>query len=216
MIITWYGQSCFKIQSSELVIVIDPFSKDIGLTPPRFRADIALVTHQHSDHNNLDSITGNPFTIASPGEYEAKGAYIHGIQTFHDAKKGQERGLNTIYVIEVEGIRILHLGDFGEADVSNAAFLEQIGEIDILLIPVGGTYTIDGEQAAKLSKEIEPSYCIPMHYNVPGLKVSLADNTQFLKEMGIRSIEPQDKLTIKKKDIVRDEKTICCVLKSAS
>lgn len=215
MVITWYGQSCFKIQSGDLVIVIDPFSKDIGLTPPRFRADIALVTHSHPDHNNLESITGEPFSITSPGEYEVKGAYIHGIQTFHDAQNGKERGLNTIFLLEVESIRVLHMGDYGEEVVRNSRFLEEVGNVDILLVPVGGTYTIDGEDAARLAKDIEPRYVIPMHYKIPGLKISLQDENAFLKEMGVKNADRQEKFTIKKKDIAAEEKTEIIVLKPA-
>ena len=201
MVITWYGQSCFKIQSGDLVIVVDPFSKDIGLTPPRFRADIALVTHQHHDHNNLESVAGEPFVIIGPGEYEVKGAYIHGIETFHDTKNGKERGMNTIYLIEVEDIRLLHMDDYGEAMDRDSRFLEKVGEVDILLVPVGGTYTIDGQSGARLAKDVEPKFVIPMHYKIPNLNIPLADNSQFLKEMGARNAEPQEKFTIKKRDI---------------
>ncbi len=215
MVITWYGQACFKIQSGDLVIAIDPFSKEIGLTSPRFRADIALATHQHHDHNNLESLTGDPFVITGPGEYEVKGAYIHGIQTFHDTKQGKERGLNTIYLIEVEGIRLLHMGDYGEAVGEDSQFLEQVGEVDILLVPVGGTYTIDGRDAATLTKDIEPRFVIPMHYKIPGLKVTLGDNAAFLKEMGVKNPEIQEKFTIKKKDITDEEKTDVIVLMPA-
>ena len=215
MVITWYGQSCFKIQSGDLVIVVDPFTKEIGLTPPRFRADLALVTHQHNDHNNLESLTGDPFAITGPGEYEVKGAYIHGIQTFHDNHNGKERGLNTIYLVEVEGIRLLHMGDYGEEIADDSRFLEEIGEVDILLVPVGGIYTIDGRNAARLTKDVEPRFVIPMHYKLPGLSVALADSSEFLKEMGVRSFEPQDKFTIKKRDISEDEKTSVIVLNVA-
>ena len=212
MVITWYGQSCFKIQSGDLVIVVDPFSKDIGLTPPRFRADIALVTHQHHDHNNLESVAGEPFVIIGPGEYEVKGAYIHGIETFHDTKNGKERGLNTIYLIEVEGIRLLHMGDYGEEMDHDSRFLEKVGEVDILLVPVGGTYTIDGQSGARLTKDVEPKFVIPMHYKIQNLNIPLADNSQFLKEMGARNAEPQEKFTIKKRDMPEDEKTGVVVL----
>ncbi len=215
MIITWYGQSCFKIQSGDLVIVIDPFSKEIGLTPPRFRADIALSTHAHDDHNNLESVAGDPFIINSPGEYEVKGAYIHGIKTFHDNENGAERGLNTIFLVEVEGIRVLHMGDYGDDANRDAQFIEEVGEVDILLVPVGGTFTIDGQRAARLTKDIEPRFVIPMHYKIPALKVTLADNTQFLKEMGVKNAESQEKFTIKKKDITEEEKTEVVVLNIA-
>lgn len=215
MVITWYGQSCFKIQSGDLVVVIDPFSKEIGLTPPRFRTDIAISTHQHPDHNNLESITGEPFIIAGPGEYEVKGAYIHGIQTFHDNKQGAERGLNTIYLIEIEGIRLLHMGDYGEEVGNDVCFIEEVGGVDILMVPVGGIYTIDGLNAAKLTKDVEPRFVIPMHYKISELKSPLNDNAQFLKEMGVKNIEIQEKFTIKKKDIIEEEKTEVVVLNIA-
>lgn len=214
MVITWYGQSCFKIQSGELTIVTDPFSKEIGLTPPRFRADVVLVSHNHDDHNNADSLSGEPFLIRSPGEYEIKGIYVHGISTFHDASEGQERGLNTMYLIEAEGLRILHMGDFGENEMRSET-LDRIGSVDILMIPVGGTYTITGDQAAKIVKDIEPKFLIPMHYNIPGLKIALADVAEFLKEIGNPQAPSQEKLTIKKKEVNEDDKTQIVLLKVA-
>jgi len=214
MVITWYGQSCFKIQSGDLVIAIDPFSKDIGLTPPRFRADIALITHDHADHNNLASLSGEPFAITGPGEYETKGVYIRGIPTFHDNARGDIRGLNTMYLIDMEHIRVVHMGDFGE-DALREETSEIMGTVDILLIPVGGHYTIDAEQAARMVKDMEPRYVIPMHYKLPYLKAALADRDEFLKEMGARSAEVQEKFTIKKKDIIAEEKTEVVVLGTA-
>lgn len=214
MVITWYGQSCFKIQSGELTIVTDPFSKEIGLTPPRFRADVVLVSHDHHDHNNSDTLTGDPFLIRTPGEYEVKGIYVHGISTFHDTTQGGERGLNTMYLIEAEGLRILHMGDFGENEMRNET-LEQIGTVDILLIPVGGTYTITGDQAAKIVKDIEPKFLIPMHYKIPGLKIGLDSVDEFLKEMGNPNAETQEKLTVKKKEVGEDDKTKIVLLNIA-
>lgn len=214
MVITWYGQACFKIQSGDLVIAIDPFDKEIGFTPPRFRADIVMATHGHHDHNNVAAIAGEPFVITSAGEYEVKGVNVTGIETYHDTAHGRERGLNTIYMIEVEGVRILHMGDFGEASMREE-ILEAVGEIDVLMIPVGGVYTIEGDAAAKIARQVEPTIVIPMHYKIPGLKISLAGPEQFLKEMGAKDAEAQEKLTIKKKDIPEDGKTAVVVLKQA-
>ena len=212
MVITWYGQACFKIQSGDLVIAIDPFGKEIGFTSPRFKTDIALVTHGHHDHANLDTLAGEPFAIVGPGEYEVKGVFIRGIETFHDTVRGKERGLNTIYSIEVEGIRILHLGDFGEEKMREET-LDAIGDVDILMIPVGGVYTIEGDTAARVARQIEPAIVIPMHYKIPGLKPNLQGVETFLKEMGVKDTAAQDKLTIKKKDIPEDGKMTIIVLK---
>ncbi len=213
MVIQWYGQSCFKIQSGDLVVVIDPFGKEIGLTPPRFKTDVALVSHSHFDHSNAESLGGEPFLITEPGEYEAKGVYVRGIRTFHDTVEGKERGTNTAYMIQVEDIRIAHLGDFGEQEMREET-LEELGDVDILMIPVGGTYTVDGKTAGKIVKQIEPRFVIPMHYKIPGIKVALDGVESFLKEMGSK-VEAQDKFTLKKTDIGEDEKTEVVVLKPA-
>lgn len=214
MIIQWYGQACFRIQSGDLVIAIDPFAKEIGLIPPRFRANVALITHGHQDHANAEAIGGEPFLVRGPGEYEVLGIYVNGIETFHDKSQGKERGLNTIYKIEMEDIKLLHLGDFGEGTMRDET-LEKIGDVDVLMIPVGGTYTIDGTEAAKLIKQIEPRFVIPMHYKIPGLKAPLEGVEKFLKEMGVKDASPQEKFTVKKKDIGEDGKTEVIVLTPA-
>lgn len=214
MVITWYGQACFKIQSGDLVIAIDPFGREIGFTPPRFKADIALVTHGHFDHANLEALAGEPFAITGPGEYETKGVVVRGTETFHDTAQGRERGLNTIYKIEVEDLKLLHLGDFGEASMREE-ILEAVGDVDILFVPVGGVYTIEGDAAAAITRQIEPAIVIPMHYKLPGLKANLQGPEQFLKEMGVKDAEAQEKLTIKKKDISQEGKTTVVLMKQA-
>lgn len=205
MTITWYGQSCFRIDAREGVMAIDPFGKSIGLTPPRFSADILLVTHAHPDHANAGAIHGNPALITGPGEYELSGLTVRGIPTFHDDEEGRERGLNTAFVIEIasEGIVIAHLGDFGEAAVREET-LEALGDVDLLMIPVGGTYTIDGPAAAKVAGQIEPRMIVPMHYALPGLAVKLAPVEPFLKSFGIAAPERLEKLVIRKKDLAEE------------
>src|SRR5581483_7549492 len=162
--ITWAGQACFQISLSsskdvQANVVIDPFD-GIGIKMPNFDADILLVSHDHPDHNNIKAVkparsaTGaaggtEPFLIDSPGEYEVKGVFIQGITSFHDDQEGKERGLNTIFTIEAEGMRLCHLGDFGQKQLTDEQ-LEKIGAVDILMIPVGGTYTIDANQATKV------------------------------------------------------------------
>lgn len=204
MVITWYGQSCFKIQSGETVIFTDPFDKSIGLTPPRGQAHIVTVSHQHFDHANVSSLSGEPLVVEGPGEYETKGVSIKGIFSFHDDKEGKERGVNTIYVIEVEDMKVCHLGDLGQEKLTDEQ-VEKIDEVDILMIPVGGIFTVDGEQAVKIINQIEPRIVIPMHYKIPGLSLKLAGVDDFLKEMGVAKKELQDKLTLKKKDLPQEE-----------
>lgn len=214
MIITWYGHSCFKIQSGDLVLVTDPFAKDIGLTPPRMRADIVTVTHGHFDHNHTESLGGEPFVITGPGEYEVKGVYIHGIETFHDTEQGALRGLNTIYMIGIEDFTIAHLGDFGE-DALRPETMDELGSVDMLMIPVGGIYTVGAKNAAKIVKQLEPRFVIPMHYAVKGLSFKLDGVDSFLKEMGAGTIAPVEKFAVRKKDIGPEEKTEVVVLEIA-
>ncbi|OGZ33966.1 MAG: hypothetical protein A2Y98_00630 [Candidatus Portnoybacteria bacterium RBG_19FT_COMBO_36_7] len=201
MVITWYGQSCFKIQSGETVLVTDPFDKGIGLTPPRGQANIVTISHQHYDHNNMEALAAsNPLVIEGPGEYEVKGVNIIGLETFHDQKEGKERGKSTSYVIEMEGIKICHLGDIGQVKLDNTQ-IEIIDGIDILMIPVGGIYTVNGEEAADIINQIEPKIVIPMHYKIPGLAIKLEGLEDFLEEMGVSKKEAVERLTIKKKDL---------------
>jgi len=209
MQITWKGQSCFEITSSSgknnhVNIVVDPYDETTGLKLPKLEADILLVTHQHHDHNNVKSIGGTPFLIEGPGEYEIKDVYIEGIPSFHDAVSGKERGQNTIYIIEAEEIKICHLGDLGQKELTSEQ-LEKIGEVDVLMIPVGGVFTIDAKEATRIMSQIEPNITIPMHYQIPKLKAKLEGVDKFLKTMGIKSLSPLPKLSIKKKDIVPEE-----------
>ena len=199
--ISWAGQSCFQISVSNsrdhsADIVIDPFDESLGLKVPNFSADIALVTHDHYDHNNVKALKGTPFLISGPGEYEVKGVFVKGIPSFHDGVEGKERGVNTIYIIEAEEMRFCHLGDLGQKQLTDEQ-LDRIGQIDILMIPVGGTYTIDSSEAQKIISQIEPKIVIPMHYELPKLKVKLERVDKFLKTMGKPSVAPVDKLTVK-------------------
>jgi len=212
MQIFWHGHSLFQIivsknKNSQIKIVIDPFDKSIGLKVPRLEADILLVTHQHHDHNNVKAIAGNPFVIEGAGEYEVKNVFIQGVPSFHDNVEGKERGGNIIYVIDAEGIKICHLGDFGQKELSEEQ-LEKIGDIDILMIPVGGNYTISAEEANKIMSQIEPKITIPMHYQLPKSKIKLSPLSEFLKAFGIKNLEPEKKLLLKKKDLLGDEAKI--------
>lgn len=210
MHIIWHGQACFQIivslqKGEQTTLVIDPFSEEIGLKFPKISAaDIVLITHDHSDHNNKKAVGGSPFFITGPGEYETREVFVQGISAWHDAVSGVERGANTIYAIEAEEMRICHLGDLGQKELTEDQ-LEQIGEVDVLMIPVGGAYTITGSDAVKIISQIEPRIVIPMHYAIPGLKIKLDGADKFLKAMGVKSLESQQKLLIKKKDLPQEE-----------
>ena len=209
MQIIWKGQSFFQIitrhNNDRAVIAIDPFSEDIGLKVPTVEADILLITHYHQDHQNVKAIKGQPFLIDGPGEYEIKNVFIQGIDSFHDNSSGKKRGKNTIYLIKAEDIKICHLGDLGQKELTDEQ-AEQISDIDILLIPIGGTFTISGDEAAKIISQLEPKIVVPMHYKIPKLKIKLDGLESFLQKMGVRSPETLDKLSIKKKDLPEDTK----------
>ncbi len=202
MTISWFGQSCFRIEAKEGSVLIDPFSKDIGLRPPKVKDDIVLVTHQHFDHNNIEDAVEGAFIVQNPGEYEKQGIAIRGIQSFHDNKEGAERGLNTIYMIKAEELTVCHLGDLGHKLADQQ--IEDIGDIDILMIPVGGSYTIDAKTAVEVIGQIEPKIVIPMHYKVAGLGISLDGPEKFVKELGLPP-EKVDKYKVAKKTLPVEE-----------
>ncbi len=212
MEIYWKGHSFFKIETEpqkkqKVTIAIDPYDLSIGLKVAPLEADILLITHNHYDHNNKSLIKGSPFLIEGPGEYDVKGVYIEGIEAFHDDKKGEERGKVTVYTIESEDIRICHLSDLGQKELTDYQ-LERMGEVDILFIPVGGVYTISHKEAPGIISQIEPKIVIPMHYALPGLKLEIDRVDKFLKEMGIKEPERLKKLKIKKKDLPQETKII--------
>lgn len=188
MTITWYGQSCFRLESKGVSVLIDPFSKEIGLRAPRLNDNIFLVTHEHYDHNNVGDVTSEQFVIRGPGEYEKSGIYFEGILSFHDNTQGTQRGLNTVYLIRMEDMRLCHLGDLGQSKLTDEQ-VEAIGDVDILFIPVGGKYTIDSKEAAEVVKQIEPKIIVPMHYKVEGLDIDIDNSQKFLKEIGIKPEE---------------------------
>jgi len=208
MVITYYGLSCFKISSGEFVLAFDPPSKKSSFKSPRFRADVVLVSHDHDDHNGYEQISGKdseePLKVGGPGEYETKDVFIRGFDSFHDSVSGKKHGRNTIYTAELEDMKICHLGDFGEKELS-AETIESIGQIDILFLPVGGDKVIEPETAAKISNQLEPKVIIPMHCEKKELGA-------FLKEMGAEDAKAEEKLTLKRKDLP-ENKTSVVVLK---
>jgi len=205
MKISSYGHSCFKVKCKDLNILIDPFDNSIGLKVPKTKADVVLVTHHHHDHDYVQAAGREALIIDGPGEYEIKGVFIYGREAFHDDQEGAERGAITMYLIEEEKIRLAHLGDLGQKKLTKEQ-LEFLDNVDILLIPVGGQYTIDASGASNIINEIEPRIVIPMHYNVPGLKFSpkLDSVDSFIKEIGL-SPEKMDELKVTEKTLPSSE-----------
>lgn len=205
MNIQYYGHSCFKISvkpagrgQEEVFFFIDPFDKSVGLRPPQGSADFVLVTHDHKDHNNVEALKGEPRVIDLPGEYSIKGVNIIGIPSYHDAVQGKEKGKNTIYLIESEEIKICHLGDLGH-DLDEKQ-LEKIGGVNVLMIPIGGKYSLDYKKAIENIKKIEPNIVIPIHFKMKNSLKDIDDESKFCLEMGYCAKERPSKLNLKSKD----------------
>lgn len=194
MEIVWLGHSCFRLKSRDTTIVMDPPGRESGYSAGQPAADIVTISHDHPSHNGASACAGSPRVIQGPGEYEVGGILIDGVHTFHDAKKGAERGRNTVYVVELEDLRICHLGDLGH--IPSAEQTEELSGIDILLAPIGGHSTIDAPAAAEVVSLLEPKLVIPMHYRVDGSSADLDPLDPFLKQMGISQPAPQQRLQV--------------------
>ena len=194
MDINWFGHSCFRIRGKQAVIITDPIPPDLGYSPGKPTADIVTVSHQHPSHSYVKGVGGEPKLVTGPGEYEISGVLIIGIPTFHDGVGGKNKGKNTVYLMEVDGVAICHLGDLGHVLATEQ--VEEIGDVDVLLLPVGGISTIDAPMAAEVIRQLEPEVVVPMHYKTPALKRELGTVEKFLKEMGIEQIAAQPKLSL--------------------
>ncbi len=214
MEITYLGHSSFKIKTKSATVVTDPFDpKMVGLKFSGIEADIVTLSHDHPDHNASNNVSGVKKIIDGPGEYEVQGVSMIGYPTFHDGEKGAARGKNTIYVYEFEGLRLAHLGDLGH--VLSDDLVSELGDIDVLMIPVGGEFTIGAKEASEVVSKIEPYFVIPMHYAAQGLSPDLHSKLtpveDFLKESGL-PVENAPKFSLKKEDVTDDQSTKIVVL----
>ena len=195
MEIVWLGHSCFRIRGREATIVTDPCPASSGYSIGKPTADIVTVSHDHADHSYVKAVPGSPTVLNGPGEYEIHGAFVTGIGTYHDSERGAERGENVAFVVELEDIRVCHLGDLGHTPTAEQA--EEMTGVDVLLIPIGGDGTIDGAKAAEVVSLLEARLVIPMHYKTEATKDRLDPPDRFLKEMGIvAAMEPLAKLSV--------------------
>jgi len=191
-----FGHASFKLRGKQATVVTDPYEGD-GVHikfPKHVEADILTISHNHRDHNATELVGGSPFIVRGPGEYEIKGISIIGISSFHDTEEGKTRGLNTMYRIEIDGVKIAHLGDVGH--VLSSVQVDLLDGIDVLMIPVGGMYTVDAEKASQIVSDIEPRIVIPMHDARSNKELAPLD--AFLKLLGKEGVLPVPKLTVSK------------------
>jgi L-ascorbate metabolism protein UlaG (beta-lactamase superfamily) len=191
--VTWLGHGCFRLRGRSAAAVTDPYPPSIGLKLQRLDGNLVTVSHEHENHN-YTQVMRDAYEIRGPGEYEVAGVSVIGVPTYHDAEKGAKHGRNTIYLIEIDDVRVCHLGDLGHPLEDSEA--EAIASPDVLLVPVGGRTTIDAAQAAAVVRQLEPRFVVPMHYAIPGLKLELDSLDRFLKEMAVGVSEPQPKLSV--------------------
>ncbi len=220
MDITYLGHSSFKIKGRTISVVTDPFDpKMLGIKFPKTQADVVTISHHHKDHDAVSQVDEIKRVVDGPGEYEIGGVSIIGISSYHDdkqslaseaSKKGEIRGKNTIYSIELDGLTIAHLGDLGHTLGEDK--IKELADVDVLMIPVGGEFTIDSKTAVEIVKAINPTIVIPMHYQLPGLNPEtfskLSPPDAFLAEVGLK-VEKLPKLSLKAGDlVVEDQKVV--------
>lgn len=211
--IWFYGQACFKVKDKSTTLVFDPYTPEfVGLAAPRLEADIVCISHEHEDHNNATMVKGveegkTPFVISGPGEYEKLGVNVVGVASYHDDREGAERGKNTIYMVSIDEVNIVHLGDLGQKKLTQEQ-AEQLSLCDVLLIPTGGVYTIAADDAPDIISQLEPKIIVPMHYSVPGLKFDLAPVSAFLSTMGKENSETQPKLSVSREKLPEETEVV--------
>lgn len=191
MKIKWLGHSCFVLTSEKGIrVVTDPFDDTVGYKVDEIEAEIVSTSHEHYDHNNVSVITGNAKHVTGTGKINIEGIEITGVASFHDECEGAKRGKNDIFKFRIDGINICHLGDLGH--VLNDDQLREIGDVDVLLVPVGGTFTIDYKGAIEVMNLIKPSITIPMHYKTTALTFEVDGVEQFLSATGGKHISKQE------------------------
>ena len=206
MELTFLGHACFRLKGKEVTLLTDPFDLSVGYAWPRPQARIVTVSHAHPGHSYTAGVAGEPRVVASPGEYEISGVFIQGLATYHDQEQGKKLGKNTIFLIDMEELRVLHLGDLGHPLSPEVA--GRLGRIDVLLVPVGGGPTINARVAAGLIRSLEPRLVIPMHYRTEMWGQGLDPVLPFLKEMGVGEAVAQPRLSVTRSSLPTEPKVV--------
>jgi L-ascorbate metabolism protein UlaG (beta-lactamase superfamily) len=204
--IDWYGHACFRIRDRGVTIVTDPHPEELGYERPRIRADVVTVSHPHPGHSAVKGFRGSPHVLSAPGEYEIGGAFITGIATYHDARQGSEQGQNTVFMFDLGGLTVCHLGDLGHGLAQEE--IEAFDQVHILLIPVGGGNSLGGALAAEVVSTIEPNIVVPMHYGTPLLSRELEGVDRFLRAMGAGHVTPQESLRVRPGSLPEDTQVV--------
>ncbi|MFO7633727.1 MAG: MBL fold metallo-hydrolase [Caldilinea sp.] len=212
MDITWYGLSCFRIREGGVTVICDPYEKSVGPTLAKVRADIVTVSHDRAGHNAVDRVIGEPKVLTGPGEYEVKNVFITGLTTYHRRNENHQPERNIAFFFEFGGLTIGHMGDIGEVPAQSEIEELNIGEVDVLMVPVGGGSTLDPARAVELVGLLEPRLVIPMHYRHDGLTGDLAAQLEsvdkFLKEFGSTTVEPLDTLKVTKSSLPEETQVV--------
>jgi len=206
MEISWLGHSCFRIKGREAIIVTDPYDQSIGYSLGKLKANIVTSSHPHPGHGFVAGVSGDPRVVRGPGEYEIAGVFITGIRTFHDNEKGKRRGKNTVYLIEMEEMTLCHLGDLGH--ILSSEQVEEISNVDVLMVPVGGLSTIDAATAAEMVRLLQPKIVIPMHFKTDAVGFKLQPVGDFLKEMGLKESSPEPRLAVTRASLPPETKVV--------
>jgi L-ascorbate metabolism protein UlaG (beta-lactamase superfamily) len=198
--IRWHGHSCFEI-TNRVTLVTDPHDgKSIGIHAPSVTGDIILVSHDHYDHNSVKSVEKEDCKIITDTrKRNITNVEIKGIESFHDECRGEKRGSNIIYKFTMEDITFCHMGDLGH-DLDEDT-VQKIGDVDILFIPIGGTFTLDAKQAWRIIKKVKPRIAVPMHYKIGGLSLPITGIEPFLEESKYEILKVGNEIDIEKEDL---------------
>ena len=205
MEITWYGYSCFRLAERGMATVVtDPYDhREVGLEPLKLKADIVTVSQEDPAHNFVSAVKGDAFRIPGPGEYEIGGVFITGVQTNAAGKRDDPDPMNTLFVIDYNGLTIAHLGNLKR--VPNQTEVEALGPVHIALVPVGGGSSLNAAKAAEVISLLEPNLVIPMQYDIPGMTLKLDPISKFLKEMGLVEVASVPSLKVTSANTLSEE-----------